>query len=350
MNQHDIFDSLARNAFDFLGRAIDDFDKAPKYSVIHFCAAVEMLLKARLMMEHWSLIVSKPEQANLAKFMAGDFASVTMDEARSRIRDIAGEDIADDAFNSFRALANHRNKMIHFFHADVEKNGEAKAKIVAEHCRSWFHLHRLLNRWDGYFRGFRDDIAQADRAMKAHRKYLSAKYKALKPDLDAARKAGNKPKACSACGFKAAVPDALDDQIASLRCLVCDHTEIQVEIDCPHCNQPIVIANEGYATCEHCAAAIDSDDLADALANHDAVHMAIADGDDRWEPANCASCDGHHTVVKRGDIYFCANCFDWTDHVERCEWCNEPNTGDMEHSYFAGCCVCDGKAGWEKDD
>ncbi len=120
MKQHDIFNSLTRNAFDFLERGIDEFDRAPKYSVIQFCAAVEMLLKARLMKEHWSLIVSKPEQANLAKFMAGDFASVTMDEARARIRDIAGEDIADDALNSFRALANHRNKMIHFFHADVD--------------------------------------------------------------------------------------------------------------------------------------------------------------------------------------------------------------------------------------
>lgn len=350
MKQHDIFDSLARNAFDFLKRAIDDFDKAPKYSVIHFCAAVEMLLKARLMMEHWSLIVSKPEQANLGKFMAGDFASVTMDEARTRIRDIAGEDIADDAFNSFRTLANHRNKMIHFFHADVESDGDAKAKIVAEHCRSWFHLHRLLNRWARYFRDFRDDIAQADRAMKAHRKYLSAKFKALKPDLDAARRASNSPKTCSACGFKAAVPESLDNQIASLHCLVCDHTEIQVEVDCPHCNQPIVIANEGYTTCKHCAAAIEPEDLADALTDHDAAHIAIADGDDRWEPANCGACDGYHTVVLRGDIYFCANCFNISDYVEQCGWCNEPNTGDMEHSYSMGCNHCDGKLGWEKDD
>jgi hypothetical protein len=74
LNQHDVFDSLARNAFDFLEREIVEFDQASKYSVIHLYAAVEMLLKARLMREHWSLIVSKPEQANLAKFMAGDFA------------------------------------------------------------------------------------------------------------------------------------------------------------------------------------------------------------------------------------------------------------------------------------
>lgn len=29
MKQHDIFDSLARNAFDFLERGIEEFDKSP---------------------------------------------------------------------------------------------------------------------------------------------------------------------------------------------------------------------------------------------------------------------------------------------------------------------------------
>lgn len=349
MNHDDIFDALARNAFDFLQQGISEFDKAPKYSVIHFCAAVEMLLKARLMKEHWSLVVSKPDQANLAKFIAGDFMSVTMDEARARIRDIAGEDIADDTFNSFRALANHRNKMVHFFHADVDGDDQAKAKIVAEHCRSWFHLHRLLNRWDIFFGDFRAEIASADRSMKKHRKYLSAKLKELKPALDASRKAGNKPMACSACGFKAALPETLDAQITSLRCLVCDHTETQVEIDCPHCNKRVVIASEGYATCGHCSGSIEPEHLVDALTDHAAAHIAIADGDDQWQPANCGNCDGYQTVVKRGDIYFCASCFDISDHVEQCGWCHELNTGDMEDSYWAGCAACEGSAGHHRD-
>ncbi len=350
MDQHDIFDSLTRNAFDFLERGITEFDKAPKYSVIHFCASVEMLLKARLMREHWSLIVSKPDQANLAKFMAGDFISVTLEDCRARIRDVAGEDIGDDSYGSFRALANHRNKMVHFFHPEMDSDEKAKAQIVAEHCRSWFHLHRLLSRWDNYFHDFSSEIAHADRAMRGHRNYLSAKFKALKNELEAARKAGNTPKACSACGFKAAIPDDLDDQIASLRCLVCDHAETQVELECPHCGESIVIANEGFATCAHCGGAIEPDHLADALIDHDTAHMAISDGDDRWELANCESCDGYHTVVRRGDIYFCVICFDMSVHVQQCGWCNEPNTGDMEHSYVTGCSHCDGKAGWEKDD
>lgn len=344
---HDIFDSLTRNAFDFLERGIAEFDKSPKYSVIHFCAAVEMLLKARLMKEHWSLIVSKPDQANLAKFMAGDFISVTLEDARARIRDVAGEDIGDDAYGSFRALANHRNKMVHFFHPEMDSDEKAKAQIVAEHCRSWFHLHRLLSRWDGYFHDFGSEIARADRAMKGHRKYLSAKFKALKPELDAARAAGDRPKACSACGFKAAIPDALDDQIASLRCLVCDHAETQVELECPHCGESIVIANEGYATCDHCGGAIEPEHLVDALTK-DVV--GTKDYFETGLPANCGTCEGYHTVVERGGHYFCANCFDISDGIEQCQWCNEYNTGDMEHSYSVGCSHCDGKVGWEKDD
>ena len=347
MYQHDIFDSLTRNAFDFLERGIAEFDKAPKYSVIHFCASVEMLLKARLMKEHWSLIVSKPDQANLAKFMAGDFISVTLEDCRARIRDVAGEDIGDDAYGSFRALANHRNKMVHFFHPEMDSDEKAKAQIVAEHCRSWFHLHRLLNRWDTYFHDFSNEIAHADLAMKGHRKYLSAKFKALKNELEAARKAGNTPKTCSACGFKAAIPDDLDDQIASLGCLVCDHTETQVELECPHCGESIVIANEGYATCAHCGGAIEPEHLVDALTK-DVV--GTKDYFETGLPANCGTCEGYHTVVERGDMYFCTNCFDMSDHVEQCGWCNELNTGDMEHSYSTGCSHCDGKVGWEKDD
>jgi hypothetical protein len=57
-------DRLVANAIDFLRRAINEFKKDPKYSIIHFSAAVELLLKARLMAEHWSLVVSDRNAAD----------------------------------------------------------------------------------------------------------------------------------------------------------------------------------------------------------------------------------------------------------------------------------------------
>ena len=39
---------LVENAIDFLNQAADELANNPKYSVIHFYTAVELLLKARL--------------------------------------------------------------------------------------------------------------------------------------------------------------------------------------------------------------------------------------------------------------------------------------------------------------
>jgi hypothetical protein len=351
MNSDQIFDSLIRNALDFLDQAIRDFDRAPKYSVIHFCAAVEMLLKARLMREHWSLVVSKKENANLHKFIRGDFISVTLDESRSRLHDIVGQVISDEAFKSFSDLSKHRNKMIHFFNAGLEGNTKAKADIVAEQCRAWFYLHRLLQKnWRDHFKKYHAEIAKADVAMKAHRKYLGTKFEALKNELAAKAKAGCVPKVCSACGYKAALPDDLDNHIKRLECLVCDHTEIQVTLDCPHCSEEIKIVGDGFAMCPKCGESIEPEQIADALTDHQEAHRAIKDGDDRYDTANCGACEGYHTVVFRETFYFCAACFDISESVEDCGWCNELNTGDMEDSYFNGCSHCDGHSGHIRDD
>jgi hypothetical protein len=351
MNPDQIFDSLVRNALDFLDHAIHDFDRAPKYSVIHFCAAVEMLLKARLMREHWSLVVSKKENANLHKFIEGDFISVTLDESRSRLRDIVGQVISDEAFKSFSVLSKHRNKMIHFFNAGLEGDTKAKADIVAEQCRAWFYLHRLLrNNWRDHFDTYLAEITKADVAMKAHGKYLGAKFEALKDELAAKVKDGCSPKNCSVCDYRAALPDDIDNHIETLECLVCDHTEIQVTLDCPHCSEDIEVAGEGFAKCPNCGGAIEPKHIANVLTDHQEAHRAIKDGDDRSKTASCGACEGYHTVVFRETFYFCAACFDISESVEDCEWCNEPNTGDMEDSYFNGCSHCDGHSGHIRDD
>jgi hypothetical protein len=306
MNQDEIFDSLARNAFDFLERGIEEFDNHPKYSVVHFCAAVEMLLKARLMKEHWSLLVSKPEQANLAKFMVGDFTSVTLEEARARIRDVAGEDIGDDAYGSFRVLANHRNKMVHFFHQGLDSDERAKEQMVAEQCRAWFHLHRLLNRWNRYLHAFNKEIARADGVMLRHRKYLNAKFKALKSDLDGECKSGNPPGVCPACGYKALNARTGDRYVSEL-CRVC-----------------------GYES---------------------PSHKAIQQGDEQFV-ANCANCDSIGTVVKAGFGFKCTECGEIFDEVATCGYCNANwvGVGEFFGDAATGCEHCGGVLANIRDD
>jgi hypothetical protein len=91
MNKRPDFDALVENAFDFLREAIAEFRDKPKYSIIHFCAAVELILKARLLREHWTLVLRQPEKADLVKFKTGDFLSISVKEAVLRLDNILRE-------------------------------------------------------------------------------------------------------------------------------------------------------------------------------------------------------------------------------------------------------------------
>jgi HEPN domain-containing protein len=82
----EMFDSLVRNAIDFLEHSAFELEEKPKYSVINFCTAVELFLKARLMLEHWNLIYEDPKIANFTQFLQGNFKSVGMIDAIGRLK------------------------------------------------------------------------------------------------------------------------------------------------------------------------------------------------------------------------------------------------------------------------
>ncbi len=327
-------DLLVRNAFDFIERAIQDFNTDPKFSIINFCTAIELILKAKLAGEDWRQILAQPKD-DYKSFLLGKCKSIRMEDAIDKL-----DDLPQEARSSFRSLARHRNIIIHFFHAGLNTDEQAKTQIVAEQCRSWFHLHRLLAGYD--FKEYRGDVAQADGNMKTHANYLRIKFESLWSELKEYRKIGNTPVTCEACSYEAGISEDLDDQILVTRCKVCDHVKTRVHIDCPHCDRAIVIANEGHTNCSQCEKAIEPEHLVDILEDEDAAYRAIKDGDDSWARANCSVCEGYHTVVRRSDRYFCASCFDISDQTETCGWCGERNTGDMSDSYIMGCGQCDG--------
>jgi hypothetical protein len=181
----ELFNSLVENGFDFLKKSVADIKKSPKYSVIDFCSAVEIFLKARLVREHWSLILSKPELADVIKFKAGDFISVSMEEAIRRLDNICNEKISLETREAFKATRNHRNKLVHFFHPGYAKPSKNNIEqIVAEVCRAWFYIHQLLtNQWSDHFEAYQKAIGDLDLKMHKLRQFLKAKFDVLKPQI-----------------------------------------------------------------------------------------------------------------------------------------------------------------------
>ncbi|MFJ4880172.1 hypothetical protein ACIP93_33860 [Streptomyces sp. NPDC088745] len=87
-----------------------------KYAVLHLQAAVEVLLKARLQEEHWSLVFADLDHKDTTRtaFDSADFKSCTTDTALARLKRIAGLEIADKPARALKNLSRSRNALQHY--------------------------------------------------------------------------------------------------------------------------------------------------------------------------------------------------------------------------------------------
>jgi len=354
MNKEEMFSRLVENAFDFLFKAISEIEDQPKYSVIHFYAAVELFVKARLMNEHWALVVSQRQEADWDKFIAGDFQSVTLTEAANKLKKIVRSGLSKADIDAFKEVANDRNKMIHFFHAahTEEESGKFKRDIVKKQLKAWFFLHLLLtSKWKDEFSPWSAKTAELDEELRKLHGYLQVIFDNLKPQIEENKKKGILYDECPSCGFESQELSEDENSIYEAKCLVCGLVEKSLNIQCPECGEIVTLKEEGFGQCQSCGKHLESEDVAGALIDSGAAYIAAKEGDDSWGEGNCSDCDGYHTVVRtENDEWICASCFGVFESLQACGWCNELNTGDMEHSYVAGCNHCDGMAGWRKDD
>ncbi|MGW2749225.1 serine/arginine repetitive matrix protein 1 [Streptomyces sp. NPDC001450] len=129
-----------RNGLDYLTSVVEHLDENEsmvtprdvKYAVLHLQAAVEVLLKARLMAEHWSLVFSKPEDATRKALDEATLSSVTTDQAVTRLRNIAAVPITESEGKALTGLGKHRNKLQHFGLTAPARAVEAKAGEVLD--------------------------------------------------------------------------------------------------------------------------------------------------------------------------------------------------------------------------
>lgn len=354
MDKEEMFSRLVENGLDFLFKAISELKEQPKYSVIHFYAAVELFVKARLMNEHWSLVIAKRQEPDWEKFVSGDFQSVSLDEAASRLKKIVRSGLSKGELEAFRDVAKHRNKMVHFFHEahTEEESDKFKHNIVKEQLKAWYFLHQLLTiKWRDEFSSWSEKIAELDSALRKLHEFLQVVFDNLQPGIEILKKKGARFDECPSCGFESQEHDESKNTIYESKCLVCGLIEKCLNIECPACGEIVTFNEEGFSTCQACGKHLEPEHVADILIDSSAAHIAEMEGDDSWSAGSCSDCDGYHTVVRtENDERICASCFGVFESLECCEWCNELNTGDMEHSYLTGCNHCDGMEGWYRDD
>src|SRR5436309_7283505 len=280
-----VFRSLVSNAGDFLQQSLVHLEENPKLSLIHFCTAIELFLKARLMLEHWSLIFDKPSDAELSKFTSGDFTSVNFNAALLRLNNIAQADIPQQAAQCFRSLQNHRNRLVHFSHPAYSSpaSREAQEAVLAEQLRAWYYLHQLLQlRWYSEFSGVMPLISNLNQMMHRRAGFLKIKFDELANHIEKLRREGALFASCPACGFESSGHLLQLGPLQVSRCLVCSHEVKAVAAHCPACHANNLLSEIEHKQCKMCKRDIT---LADLLAEH-----GTAAGDPDVESAYCHGC------------------------------------------------------------
>lgn len=126
---------------------------------------VELILKARLLHEHWTLIVTKSR-----RFEAGDFVSVTFEEACKRLAEAVQDPVPPDAREKFDELRKLRNRIVHFAppegtHLAEWRANEREAQEIA--LRAWGALHKLIgDDWHRVFEPYFSELDTIERHLK----------------------------------------------------------------------------------------------------------------------------------------------------------------------------------------
>ncbi|MFD7879909.1 hypothetical protein ACFV5G_38525 [Streptomyces sp. NPDC059766] len=125
------------NGLDYLSSVVDHLGGEPKpsdlkYAVLHLQAATEVLLKARLLQEHWSLVFKEPGRADRSRFESGDFESCSTADAINRLRGIVGVQVTDTDAKEINQLAKWRNALQHYGLTAPAPAVEARAAKVLD--------------------------------------------------------------------------------------------------------------------------------------------------------------------------------------------------------------------------
>jgi hypothetical protein len=112
---------LTENGLAFLHRSVAEMSAQPatmrslSFAVVDLAAAVEVLMKARLVREHWTLICAEPDKVTTAQLLAGTAKTVTPDQAVTRLENVAGVAMTAGGHAArVKEIVNLRNRAIHF--------------------------------------------------------------------------------------------------------------------------------------------------------------------------------------------------------------------------------------------
>ncbi|WP_166028973.1 hypothetical protein [Streptomyces chilikensis] len=180
-----------------------------KYAVLHLQAAAEVLLKARLQLEHWILVFKEPGSASRQKFEEGDFESCNTTVTIARLRQIADVEIDEKSIKAIDVLAKSRNALQHFGLSTPARAIEARAAQVLDFLISFVYDQLLPELPGAEVDKVVGDLDAATKKLRTIRSFIDARLKRLTGKLKNVRHRTLKCPECDQWGLVAGDSDEL---------------------------------------------------------------------------------------------------------------------------------------------
>ncbi|MGA5819834.1 hypothetical protein ACPC54_18480 [Kitasatospora sp. NPDC094028] len=185
---------LLQNGLDYLVDVVDRLSdhhgegqqpdaRTLKYAVLHLQAGVEVLLKARLQQEHWSLVFKKPEAAAQVRFASGDFESCGTEETITRLRQIVGLTLADKGVESVKKLGATRNALQHYGLTASAGAVEARTAEVLNFLLPFIDTHLLPGLDDQQTADVRQTMQVVRSQLRGIESYVTTRMNELRAEL-----------------------------------------------------------------------------------------------------------------------------------------------------------------------
>jgi len=217
--------NLLENSLDYILDAVsrlnepDPDKRSVKYALVHLWSGVELLLKKKLMDEHYSLIFKNIDDKKVSKksLETGDFVSVYFNEIVKRLKDFCEIDIRDH-IDILEKVRKDRNRIEHY---QLETS---KTQIVSNLIKMWsFILDFTSKHLD-----ISSDIIcsrlfeEIKEIMIYHEEFIKNRTKVISSELSTKLKEAkyDKPLKCPYC-LQNAVPLLLNDE-DEITCVFCN--------------------------------------------------------------------------------------------------------------------------------
>lgn len=340
INKPEVVEHLVTNALAFVERGVDALKSDEVISAVCLSTAMELLLKARLAAEHWSLVFKDPDKASFKKFQDGNFQSATFEKVVERLRNITDTVFCNDERNVYDQISKHRNICVHF-----GADGRFKKGDPAIINKALVYLHkRMTEEWNALFFNNKADVQRLHRQISRLGPFIDEKYRLVQDEISAAKYKGADVVQCVFCRKDSCVETSRGSEkglsIKHYCCKICKCEPSVIFVACQGCGKECILSGENVEC-----------DCGEMITVGDVVAMCeTAYHDENSTVYLCSNCESWEpSVVQIGGEYVCLNCHSVFDDVGYCGWCNEGIAGIDEDTYFKGCHMCDGWVGHHAD-